>query len=268
MDLIQLIILAIIQGVTEFLPVSSSGHLILAPALIEGWQDQGPLIDVAAHVGSLFAVLIYFRKETRALTAGGLDVVRRRETPERRLFLLIAASTLPFLLIAPVVVKAGLVDLMRNPTVIGWAFIIGGIFLFIADRRPEAKAGLDGFSWADAFLIGAAQCFAVIPGASRSGVTMTAARFLGFERSEAARFSMLMAIPTILMLGGYAFLEILSEGDTAKLADALLVALLSFLFAWAAIAALMRLTRSISFDAFVFYRVVLGAILVFSPLSG
>ena len=272
MPLIQLIVLAIIQGITEFLPVSSSAHLILAPLLVDDWRDQGPLIDVAAHVGSLFAVLIYFREETAALTRGGLDTLMLKTSADRTLFLQIAAATVPIVVIGGIFALTGLIDAVRSPVVIGWAFIIFGLFLWHADKSPAAKSDLRQLTWRDAMLIGAAQVIAVIPGSSRSGVTMTAARYLGWSRTEAARFSMLIAIPTILVSGLFAALSLASPSEpvatTAGVQSgptaALIVAALSFLSALAAIAVFMRLTRSMSFTPFVIYRIIIGVILLMS----
>ncbi len=262
MTLVQLIVLALIQGITEFLPISSSAHLILAPIAVNGWQDQGPLIDIAAHVGSLGAVLLYFRQETGMLFRGGVDVLRWRESGDRRLFLFIAAATVPTLALAAIFVLADWTQALRNPVVIGWVSIIFGLLLWHGDRSKSDKAGLERMSWRDALSIGAAQMCALAPGVSRSGVTMTMARYLGWTRPEAARFSMLLAIPTILALGAFATLEIIRDGAGADMRSALIVGVLSFASAYAAIAVLMKLTRTISFLPFVIYRVVFGVLLL------
>ena len=262
MPLIQLIVLALIQGITEFLPVSSSAHLILAPLAVKDWQDQGALIDVAAHVGTLFAVIGYFRRETTTLVKGGFDAVRFKPSDDRRLFLLIAAATAPILVIGGVVAVAGWLDHLRSPVVIGWAFILFGLLLWHGDRQPAVKDNLSQLRWRDAVVIGAAQVMAIVPGSSRSGVTMTAARYLGWSRTEAARFSMLIAIPTIGASGLFAVLSLLSEGASAEIGAALIVAVLSFLSALGAIAIFMKLTKTVSFTPFVIYRLVIGVLLL------
>ena len=129
MPLIQLIVLALIQGITEFLPVSSSSHLILAPLAVKGWADQGALIDIAAHVGTLFAVMAYFRSETAMLARGGVDTLRLKPSDDRRLFLLVAAATVPIVIVGGVVAITGVIDHLRSPVVIGWAFIVFGLSL-------------------------------------------------------------------------------------------------------------------------------------------
>lgn len=262
MNLIQLIVLAVIQGITEFLPISSSAHLILAPLAVKDWQDQGPLIDIAAHVGSLGAVFLYFRAETARLFRGGVDTLRLKPSDDRKLFLFIAAATVPTLVLAAVFVLLDLTTILRSPVVIGWTSIIFGALLWHADRSPAEKAGLDRMTWRDVMTIGVAQMCALVPGVSRSGVTMTMARYLGWSRPEAARFSMLLAIPTILALGAFAAIDIAREGAGADMISAVIVAVLSFLCAYAAIAVLMRLTRTISFTPFVIYRVIFGILLL------
>lgn len=262
MTLIQLIVLAIIQGITEFLPISSSAHLILAPLAVKGWTDQGPLIDIAAHVGSLGAVLLYFRSETAMLFRGGIDTLRFRASDDRKLFLMIAAATVPTLALAAVFVLTGIADAMRSPYVIGATSIIFGVVLWFADRRPETQEGLARVTWRDALTIGVAQMIALVPGVSRSGITMTMARFLGWTRAESARFSMLLAIPTILALGFFAAIDIAKDGAGATISAAAIVGVLSFVCAFAAIAVLMKLTRTISFTPFVIYRVIFGVIIL------
>ena len=263
MPLIQLIVLAIIQGITEFLPVSSSAHLILAPLAVSAWGDQGPLIDIAAHVGSLFAVLIYFRKETAMLARGGLDLVTGRTSDDRQLFLYIAVATLPILCVAAMLVAFDLTSALRSPTVIGLASIFFGLALWHADRSKGTKEGLNRITWRETLAIGFSQALAVIPGASRSGVTMTAARYLGWSRSEAARYSMLLAIPTISAFGLFAGIELASDGAQASIAAASIVAALSFVAAYIAILIFMRLTAVMSFTPFVIYRVLLGVVLLY-----
>jgi len=267
MPLVQLIVLAIIQGITEFLPISSSAHLILAPLVVDGWADQGPLIDIAAHVGSLFAVLIYFRRETAMLFRGGVDTLRFRPSNDRKLFLYIAGATIPILSLAAVFVAFDIVEALRSPVVIGLVSIIFGLLLWHADRAPSNKEGLGRIGLKEAMIIGASQMLALIPGVSRSGITMTTARYLGWTRSEAARFSMLLAIPTILALGFFAGIALVREGAEADMAGAAIVVVLSFLSALAAIAFLMQLTQRMSFTPFVIYRVAFGVLLLASAGS-
>ena len=270
MSLIQLIILAIIQGVTEFIPVSSSAHLALAPMFVEGWYDQGPMIDVAMHVGSLGAVLVYFHREVGQLFTGGVDVMRLRRTPERQLFVFLAMATVPFLIVGGGLYLAGLTTLFRDPLIIGLASIGFGLLLWWSDRRPPAQqthpekppsSGHD-FTWRQVMIIGLAQTLAVIPGTSRSGITITAARFMGISRPEAARFSMLLAIPTISILGLVAAGDLLSGEASGSFRDGAIGAVFSFFAALATIHLFLKMSERMSFTPFVIYRCVLGLVLI------
>jgi len=267
MSLIYLILLALVQGITEFLPISSSAHLILAPQLT-GQADQGPLIDVMAHAGSLLAVLVYFRSDIGAVALGKLALLQGRMTPGGRIALLVGASMPPIFIIAGGLVAFDLVDALRSPTVIAVSTLVFALPLWLADRYGRQVETVDTMTFKQAALIGLAQLFALIPGASRSGVTMTAGRALGLTRSESARFSMLMAIPVIAAFGLISLIELARSGagdGGASLLDGLVVAGLSFVTAWAAIAVLMRLVDRIGFLPFVLYRVALGiALLAFA----
>ena len=258
MSLVYLVVLALVQGITEFLPISSSAHLILAPSVM-GQADQGPLIDVMAHAGSLVAVLVYFWRDILNVAQGKLALLTGKVTPGGRLALLVAVSMPPVFIIAGGLYAFDLVDALRSPTVIAISTLVFALPLWLADRYGKQTVEIETMSFRQAALIGVAQLFALIPGASRSGVTMTAGRALGLKRSESARFSMLMAIPVIAAFGLVSGLELARGADAgASLTDGLVVALLSFLAAWAAIAILMKLVDRIGFLPFVFYRIALG----------
>lgn len=259
MPIFHLIILAIVQGITEFLPVSSSAHLILAPVVL-GWEDQGRAIDVAAHIGSLGAVILYFWADVRRLFFGGLDTLQFKDTENRHLFLTIAIATVPLVLFGAVLALTGLADLMRDPQVIAASSIVFGIVLWIADRRPEI-VDEDPKTWRAIMTIGAAQALAVIPGTSRSGITVTAARWLGFTRESAARFSMLLAIPAILASGAYEAVALMQDGGEVPLMPIALVAVFSFAAAYLAIVIFLRLASRMNFTPFVIYRIALGVLL-------
>lgn len=260
------ILLAVIQGITEFLPVSSSAHLIL-PAQIYGWPDQGPLIDLMAHLGSLGAVVLYYRKDVRDMVFGGFDVLslkrERMQTKRARLALWLLIATPPALIVGFVMSQTGLDTAIRRPVIIAWAMIGFGVVLWLADKWCRQDKTIDGLDWKAALLIGLSQCIAFIPGTSRSGITMTAARLLGFTRKESAHFSMLMSIPLLLVGGLYAFYKLLREGQSARLADGLIVAGVSFITAYFAITVFMKLIERVSFFPFMLYRLALGAGLLY-----
>lgn len=257
MSIEQLIILALIQGLTEFLPISSSAHLILLPALTD-WPDQGPHMDVAVHLGSLLAVLLYFRRDVALLTKGGMDTLTGRQTPAAQLLLRLIVATLPIIVAGGVLYVSGLVDRLRSTEVIAWATIIFGILLYHGDRKGALDRQVQDVSLRGALTIGLAQCFALIPGTSRSGVTITMARYLGLKRTEAARFSMLLAIPTILAFGLMAGLDMVRQEDLSLGRDVAMAIILSFLSAFGSIWFFMRLLERMTLLPFVIYRLMLG----------
>ncbi|MEL6774039.1 MAG: undecaprenyl-diphosphate phosphatase, partial [Pseudomonadota bacterium] len=228
MPLLDLVILAIIQGITEFLPISSSGHLILWP-LLTGRPDQGVALDIAVHLGTLIAVCLYFRAETARLAIGSVHLLTRRwVTADARLAFLVGIATVPAIAFGLGLKLSGLIEDLRAIEVIGWATLIGGILLWLADRYgPQRRAELPretpegdvpGWRLQDAVIMGLAQALALIPGTSRAGITMTAARALGFEREEAARLSLVMAIPVILAAAAVEIVSIETTGVSAAVA--------------------------------------------------
>ena len=262
MTLFNLILVAMIQGITEFLPVSSSGHLILLPALT-GLADQGLVIDVAVHVGTLFAVILYFWRDVAAAFFGlGRLAVGRADTPGARLAMLLIIATVPVVIAGLILQLTGAMAAMRSIAVIGWTMIIFGFVLYWADQKgAEAKAAHD-WTFRDAVAMGLWQAVALIPGTSRSGATITGARLLGYGRQDAARLAMLMSIPTIIASGVLLGAEVIVTADTQAARDGAIAAVFAFVAARAALAFMMRLLRTISFTPYVVYRVVLGAVLL------
>ncbi|SHJ00379.1 undecaprenyl-diphosphate phosphatase [Wenxinia saemankumensis] len=262
MPLFHLVLVALIQGITEFLPVSSSGHLILLPALT-GLDDQGLVIDVAAHVGTLLAVILFFRRDVGEGIAGLRDLASgRRDTYGARLALGIVVATIPVVLVGFVLSATGLEEHLRSTAVIGWTMLLFGLVLYWADTRfPEGRTARS-WSLRHALVMGLWQVLALIPGTSRSGITITGARTLGFDRREAARLSMLMSIPVIAASGLLLGLDVARTADAGVARDGAIVAGLSFLSALAALALMMRLLRSVSYTPYVVYRVILGLILL------
>ncbi len=260
MSIEQIIVLALIQGITEFLPISSSGHLILVPALT-GWEDQGVVVDVMTHMGSLLAVLVYFWRDVVSLLRGLLVLVTGRLTPEGRMALYIGAGTVPIVIFGALLKLTGLSDAMRSPVLVAWNAIIFGVLLYLADSFGRFRRTIDDIDLKSAMAIGAAQALALVPGTSRSGITMTAGRALGFDRSDAARFSFLLSIPATAAAGVLIIGDALEKRQPIGL-DAVITGGLTFLTALAAIAFLMAIIRRHSFLPFVIYRVLLGAVLL------
>ncbi|MGB3470192.1 MAG: undecaprenyl-diphosphate phosphatase [Erythrobacter sp.] len=283
MTFLQLLIIAVVQGITEFLPISSSGHLILIPYLTD-FPDQGPLIDVAVHVGSLLAIVVYFFKDVLVLARGGFASIgigaKAPNAPaERRLFWWIVLGTIPAIVFG-LSIKLGLFnsfaastfgitivddDLMssiRFTALIAFNLIVYGILMGIADWFGREDKVFEDMSWRDGLIVGLAQALAIIPGTSRSGVTMTAARALGYKRVEAARFSFLLSIPAVAGAGVLIVPEIFDAGLTLA-TDALIAGVLTFLAAFATMAFLMNFLKRASMLVFVIYRVAMGVALLY-----
>lgn len=267
MLILQIVVLALIQGITEFLPISSSGHLLLVP-VVTGWPDQGVLTDVMVHMGSFLAVVVYFWRDCMNLTAGTLDLARGRVTPWGKLAMLIVIGTIPAVVLGVILDKIGFMDAVRQtPEIVAYNAIVFGLLLYLCDRFGLSVRRMSDMSLIPALIIGIAQAIAIIPGTSRSGITMTAARALGFERPEAARFAFLLGIPAIAGAGVLKLGEALAAGEPITFAM-ILTAVLTFFVALGTIAILMKLVRYMSFLPFAVYRILLGAVLLGLIYSG
>ncbi len=262
MPLLQLVLVALIQGITEFLPVSSSGHLILLPGLT-GYSDQGQVIDVAVHLGTLAAVVIFFWRDVR-LCLGGMTCLAcgRADTEGSRLALGLIIATIPTVLFGAFLHFSHLSDALRSPAVIGWTMLIFGIVLYIADQKGAQEKVSSDWSLRDALIMGLWQMIALIPGTSRSGITITGARQLGYKREDGARIAMLMSIPTIIASGVLLGTEVAMDANMDLIHDAAIAAALAMLSALAALSLMMRLLRSTSFTPYVISRVILGLALL------
>ena len=258
----HLLSLALIQGITEFLPISSSGHLILLPSFTN-FPDQGLLIDVSVHVGTLLAVIIYFFRDSLSILKGFSDLAtgNRHSVPAQLTKFLIWA-TIPVIILGLILKITDIIDLLRNIKVIGWTMIIFGVFLYLADHFSFSKKINLNYSIKEALIMGLWQSVALIPGTSRSGATITAARILGYKRKSAARIAMLMSIPTILASGSLEIIDVWHKVDFNHFNDAIIVICLSFIFAFLTLTIMMRLLNSISFTPYVIYRILLGVLLL------
>lgn len=257
MPLFHLSVIALVQGFTEFLPISSSGHLVLVP-VFTNWPDQGQTMDVAAHVGTLFAVMAYLYKDVWTMVVSLGLLLKGRTSPGLRLIGFVILGTLPVIAVG-YAMNIYFPDGIRGIEVIGWTTLGYGIVLWIADTIGLTVRRIDHLKSSDVVIIGLAQCLALVPGTSRSGICMTAGRLLGMERAESARFSMLLSMPAILGAGILKGWDVYKAGELTLSSDLVVVAGLSFLAALVVIILLMSWLRRANFTPFVIYRIILGA---------
>ncbi len=253
----QIVVLAIVQGLTEFLPISSSGHLVLVPGLV-GWPDQGLVFDVAVHFGSLLAVCLYFRNDVVQLLHGGASVLRGNiEDPYARLAFGIGIATIP-------VATAGYLCAdfieanLRSPNIIVVTLSGFGILLFLADRFGPKTREFSRIRLKDTVIIGIAQMLALVPGTSRSGVTITAAMALGLRRQDAARFSFLLSVPAIALATAYKVYTMFRDDIQANWAELGVAVVISAFVAYLSIEFFMRVVNAIGVLPFAIYRVLLA----------
>ena len=268
-DFSYYLLLALVQGITEFLPVSSSGHLVLVPS-ITNRSDHGVSIDVAAHIGTLIAVMIYVRsdliKMTLALRNTALKSLRPNaniliDAPSLMMIKMLIIATIP-VIIAGFLVSLFEPDMLRLVQTVAISNIIFAIFLWHSDKTSPSEHTLSEMGLKQALFIGLAQMLALIPGTSRSGVTMTMARYLGFERLSAARFSLLLSIPVIIAAGCLQIVTLIRQEDIVVGAAALYVAIFSCIVALGAIHGMMKWLGRANFNLFVYYRFALGLVLL------
>ncbi|OZG70604.1 undecaprenyl-diphosphatase [Hahella sp. CCB-MM4] len=260
MSWLEIVVLALIQGLTEFLPISSSAHLIL-PSQILGWEDQGLLFDVAVHVGTLIAVMLYFRQDIFKLVSAWLrQVTGRGGSQEARLAWFVILGTIPAGL-AGLLGSHWIEENLRSALVIALATIGFGVLLGVADRKTGTRDMLQ-LSLKDALVIGFSQALALIPGTSRSGITMTAALFLGLNRDTAARYSFLLSIPLIMAAGLLKGLELAETGTDSEFTVVAVATALSAISAYACIHLFLKFLEKLSFMPFVIYRLLLGVLLL------
>lgn len=258
MDTIQAVILAFVQGITEFLPISSSAHLIL-PSQLLGWPDQGLAYDVAVHVGSLMAVLFYFRRDVWQLSVAWCQhVFKRQSSDESQMAWFVIVATIPAGL-AGLVFKDFIELNLRSIGVIATTTIGFGLLLWLADVNANKQHFQGKVNWKAVLVIGFAQALALVPGTSRSGITMTAALLMGWHREMAARFSFLLSIPLILAAGGLKIKDLIEEGDAVPWNDIFAGTAVSGITAYACIFLFLKFIEKMGFLPFVIYRLVLGA---------
>ncbi|MBW4934735.1 undecaprenyl-diphosphate phosphatase [Marinobacter sp. F4206] len=260
MDFFQALFLGLLQGLTEFLPISSSAHLILMPAFF-GWTDQGVGFDLSVHLGTLLAVVLYFRRDVFGIARDGLfSMAQRRLVGQGALALYLVIGTIPAGLAG-----LALLDLIDNELraveVIFATTLIFGVLLGIADWLPKRQRTLDQLSWKDAVIVGIAQAMALVPGTSRSGVTITAGLFLGMTRETASRFSFLLAIPIIVLASAVKLLEVATSDVIVDWSGFLLGGVTSFLMAITAIHFFLKWLNTVGMWPYVVYRIILAGVI-------
>ncbi len=266
MEFYHIALLALVQGIAEFLPISSSGHLILLhnlmdPEVLKNAADNR-LMDIAVHIGTLAAVLAYFHKDVWRMIRGTLELrgyKTRGLTPDSKLMIHVVIGSLPILFVGALVYTLVDPSFFYNPKIIFFTTIIFGVLLWYADKISPKTRKVENLTVRDSLMIGFAQCLALIPGTSRSGITMTTARFLSMERTEAARYSILLSIIATAAVGAAGIFDIIREGNDGLISDALLAACLTFVIAIAVITFLMQWFRRFGMMPFMIYRLLLGA---------
>ncbi len=263
MNILQTVVLALIQGVTEFLPISSSAHLILAPLLTD-WPDQGLAFDVALNTATWLAVVIYLRKDIAWMLSGLLGMFTGRRGgggPEARLAVILIAATVP-VAVAGFLMRDIVAGQLRTAGVIAWSSIIWGVVLMLADRRPGKTREVTHISWGAAIFIGLAQALALVPGTSRSGITMTAGLFSGFSRTATTRFSFLLAVPIGALAGAAEFAGMMKAGPGTDWLAVSIGFIVAFISAYAVIHYFIKFISRVSMTPFAIYRIALGVVLL------
>ena len=260
MDILQIIVLALVQGLTEFLPISSSAHLILVP-ILTGWEDQGLAFDVAVHVGTLTAVVLYFRKEIATMFLAWVASLKGKHTQDSKLAWGVIIGTIPVGIVG-LLFKDYIAGNLRTELVIAITTILFGLLLWYADWSGKRNRDEHSLSLKDIFIIGCAQAVALIPGTSRSGITITAGLMLGLTAPAAARFSFLLSIPVIVLAGGVETLEYLKVANAGDVNDLIYGAVISAFSAYICIHFFLKLLESMGMTPFVIYRLILGVFLL------
>lgn len=262
MTWLQIVVLAIVQGLTEFLPISSSGHLVLVPSFF-GWADQGLAFDISVHFGSLIAVCVYFRADLLRLLGGGVQVLKGDVSSDySRIALGIAIATVPAA-VAGLLFADWIESNLRSPSVVVVTLALFAVLMIAADRWGRQSREFSTVRIRDAFLIGLAQALALVPGTSRSGVTITAGLALGLKRTDAARFSFLLSVPVILLATLYKGISMILGSEAIAWGALAVGALISCVVAYLSIEFFMRFVNAIGLLPFVIYRLVLAGVIVY-----
>ena len=263
MSFLPILVLSVTQGLLEFLPISSSGHLIVFGYLLN-FTDHGLLLDVSMHLGSLCAVCLYFNREILEILKGLPGLISKEKNENELLCLNVILSSIPIIIIGGIIFLSGLTDKLRNIEIIALSTIVFALLLYYADKDQIGKGkSIKELKSTEAILVGFAQVFSVIPGASRAGVVFTATRFLKINRVESARYAMIISIPVILMSSAIPIIELIRVPIVENIFYAVTGFLISAFVAYFSIAVLLRFLQSYSMLPFIIYRIIFGTILLY-----
>ena len=265
MSFLPIFILGLIQGITEFLPISSSGHLLVAGKLLD-FKQQSLLIDVSLHLGTLGAVLLYFSKESRILLLNAHSVFTNRSDENALFTKHILFATVPIVIIGGLLFVFGIADILRNLQVIALATILFAVFLYFADVKSSGHISIKELTIQKSFLIGILQTLSIIPGTSRAGIVYTGSRLLNLNRIEAAKFSMILSIPVIILSSAIPIIELVKTPTQENFIFSVAGFVVSFVVAYFSIDLLLKWLKSHSMTPFVIYRIIFGSILLYITL--
>ena len=265
MSFLPIFILGLIQGITEFLPISSSGHLLVAGKFLD-FKQQSLLIDVSLHLGTLGAVLLYFNKESKILLFNANSIFTNRSDENALFTKHTIFATIPIVIIGGLLFVFGIADILRNLQVIALATILFGVLLYFADIKSNSHITIKELTVQKSFLIGMFQTLSIIPGTSRAGITYTGSRFLNLNRIEAARFSMILSIPVIILSSAIPIIQLLKTPTQENFILGVLGFIVSFVVAYFSIDLLLKWIKSHSMTPFVIYRIIFGSILLYITL--
>lgn len=268
MSIFEAVLLALIQGITEFLPISSSAHLILLPKLT-GMPDQGLAFDVTLHMATSLAICIYLRRDLKTLVTGLFALVVKKDSTnsqtrnEGTLALMILVATVP-VAVTGYLAHDLIANTLRSTEVIAVSSIFWGVILWLADRKPGSKElrGVRGVGWKTAIFVGLAQAISLIPGTSRSGITITGGLFMGLNRKSALRFAFLLSIPVAILAGGYETAKLIKHGMDVDIIFLIIGFVVAFVSAYLVVHLFLKLVERFSLKGFVIYRVLLGILLL------
>ena len=261
MPILHIFILSAVQGITEFLPISSSGHLQMLP-MISNLEKQTVLIDVSVHLGTLGGVIIFFFKDITKILNGFSNILKGKKSADGKILIMIVVATIPLIIVGGIVWITNSVYLFRSIEIIAWTTLLFGILLYISDKFFLTVRNIETITTFQAIIFGLAQVISIIPGTSRSGIIITFARFFGYKRTDSAKFAMLLSIPAIILPGILSTLEILSSESIKLQHDFFISLFVSFIFSLIALSLLMRWLKKSSFFPFAFYRIIIGILML------